>query len=149
MEPTLEECESEDFKEVLDSLPLGAMAFRDLDPSQYEPSNKWMELTAPVLLGPIVHVSGFENPPGTQVWVWQVRVRASFEVPIPNPYLCDGFGRYVILVVTLVSHGDVALHNVTSPEQTTSNVAKHSNMGPTTNGEGEKGPRDIVNVSWA
>ena len=53
IEPTLGECESEDFVEVLDGLPLGAMAFGDLDPSQFHPLNKWMELTAPVLLGPI------------------------------------------------------------------------------------------------
>ena len=53
IEPTLEERESEDYVEVLDSLPLGVLAFGDLDPSQYEPSYKWMELTAPVLLGPV------------------------------------------------------------------------------------------------
>ena len=39
--------------EVLDSLPLGAMAFGDLEPDQIDPSNKWMELTAPVLFGPL------------------------------------------------------------------------------------------------
>ena len=39
--------------EVLDSLPLGAMAFGELDMHQYTPSNKWMELTAPVIFGPL------------------------------------------------------------------------------------------------
>ena len=45
--------DEQDFVEILDDLPLGAMAFVDLDPSQYNPSNKWMELTAPVLFGPM------------------------------------------------------------------------------------------------
>ena len=53
LEPTIKEQDSEDFVEVLDGLPLGAMAFGDLEPSQINPSNKWMELTAPVLFGPI------------------------------------------------------------------------------------------------
>ena len=53
LEPTINEQVSEDFIEVLEGLPLGAMAFGDLDPSQINPSNKWMELTAPVLFGPI------------------------------------------------------------------------------------------------
>ena len=39
--------------EVLDSLPLGAMAFGELDTHKYTPSNKWMELTAPVIFGPL------------------------------------------------------------------------------------------------
>ena len=39
--------------EVLDSLPLGAMAFGDMEPNEYDPSNKWMEFTAPVIFGPI------------------------------------------------------------------------------------------------
>ena len=53
IEPTLEEQSSGDFVEVLDSLPLGAMAFGNLNPSLYNPSKKWMELTAPVLFNPI------------------------------------------------------------------------------------------------
>jgi hypothetical protein len=53
VEPVIDEREFEDSVEVLDSLPLGAMAFGDLETSQYDPSNKWMELTAPVLFGPL------------------------------------------------------------------------------------------------
>ena len=53
MEPTILEPDSEDFVEVLDELPVGAMAFDNLTAALIQPSNKWMELTAPVLLGPI------------------------------------------------------------------------------------------------
>ena len=53
MEPTILEPDSEDFVEVLDELPVGAMAFDNLTAALIRPSNKWMELTAPVLLGPI------------------------------------------------------------------------------------------------
>ena len=53
VEPVLDEQSFEDSVEVLDSLPLGAMAFGDLETHQYLPSNKWMELTAPVLFGPL------------------------------------------------------------------------------------------------
>ena len=53
MEPTIAEPDSEDFVEILDSLPVGSMAFGDLTSAQVHPSNKWMELTAPVLFGPI------------------------------------------------------------------------------------------------
>ena len=53
MEPTIVEPDSEDLVEVLDSLPVGSMAFGDLTASQVHPANKWMELTAPVLLGPL------------------------------------------------------------------------------------------------
>ena len=45
--------EFDDSVEVLDSLPLGALAFGDLDPTQFTPSNKWMELSAPVILDSI------------------------------------------------------------------------------------------------
>ena len=53
VEPVVDEQGFEDSVEVLDSLPLGAMAFGELDTHQYTPSNKWMELTAPVLFGPL------------------------------------------------------------------------------------------------
>ena len=53
IEPVVDDHESDDFVEVLDSLPLGAMAFGDLEPDEYNPSNKWMEFTAPVVFGPI------------------------------------------------------------------------------------------------
>ena len=53
IEPVIDEHESDDSVEVLDSLPLGAMAFGDLEPEEYDPSNKWMEFTAPVVFGPI------------------------------------------------------------------------------------------------
>jgi hypothetical protein len=54
LEPVVNELEdSDDFVEILDDLPVGAMAFGDLDPVQYMPSNKWMELSAPVVLGPL------------------------------------------------------------------------------------------------
>ena len=48
IEPVVDEQGSDEHVEVLDSLPLGAMAFGDLEPDQIDPSNKWMELTAPV-----------------------------------------------------------------------------------------------------
>ena len=48
VEPAIDEFE--DSTEVLDSLPLGALAFGDLHPLQYAPLNKWMELSAPVIL---------------------------------------------------------------------------------------------------
>ena len=50
IEPTMIEHETDDPVEVLDSLPLGALAFGDVELSDLNPSNKWMELTAPVLL---------------------------------------------------------------------------------------------------
>ena len=53
VEPVLDEQSFEDSVEVLDSLPLGAMAFGDLETDQYHPSNKWMEFTAPVIFGPL------------------------------------------------------------------------------------------------
>ena len=53
IEPVVDGHQSDDFVEVLDSLPLGAMAFGDLEPDEFDPSNKWMEFTAPVILGPI------------------------------------------------------------------------------------------------
>ena len=53
VEPVIDEPESGDQVEVLDSLPLGALALGDLEPDQFNPSNKWMELTAPVILGPL------------------------------------------------------------------------------------------------
>ena len=53
IEPVIDERESDDFVEILHSLPLGAMAFGDLKPEEFDPSNKWMEFTAPVILGPI------------------------------------------------------------------------------------------------
>ena len=53
IEPAMDEQVSEEQVEVLDSLPLGAMAFEDEDPDQYDPSTKWSEWTAPVILGPI------------------------------------------------------------------------------------------------
>ena len=53
IEPVEDEQDSGDLVEILDGLPLGALAFGDLEPDQYEPSNKWMELTAPVILGPL------------------------------------------------------------------------------------------------
>ena len=53
MEPTIVEPDSEDLVEVLDSLPVGSMAFGDITSAQVHPANKWMELTAPVLFGPI------------------------------------------------------------------------------------------------
>ncbi len=53
IEPAVDEQDSEELVEVLDSLPLGSMAFGDPEPEQLAPSNKWMELTAPVILGPI------------------------------------------------------------------------------------------------
>ena len=54
VEPVVDEQESEGSSiAVLDSLPLGAMAFGDVEPGGYEPSNKWMEFTAPVVFGPI------------------------------------------------------------------------------------------------
>ena len=51
VEPVIDEPESGDQVEVLDSLPLGALG--DLELDQFNPSNKWMELTAPVILGPL------------------------------------------------------------------------------------------------
>jgi RNase H-like domain found in reverse transcriptase/Integrase zinc binding domain/Reverse transcriptase (RNA-dependent DNA polymerase)/Retroviral aspartyl protease/Zinc knuckle len=51
LEPIVHEQDSDEFVEVLDDLPVGALAFGDLEPSQINPSNKWMELTAPVLFG--------------------------------------------------------------------------------------------------
>ena len=53
IEPVIDEHESDDFVEVLDSLPFGAMAFGDLEPEEFDPSNKWMEVTVLVILGPI------------------------------------------------------------------------------------------------
>ena len=53
IEPVVDGHESDEFVEVLDSLPLGALAFGDLGPEEFNPSNKWMEFTAPVILGPI------------------------------------------------------------------------------------------------
>ena len=54
VEPVIDEQESDGSSiEILDSLPLGAMAFGDLEPDEYNPSNKWMEFMAPVILGPI------------------------------------------------------------------------------------------------
>ena len=53
VEPVMEEQESDDFVEVLDGLPLGALAFGDLEPGDMNPSNKWMDLSAPVLFGPL------------------------------------------------------------------------------------------------
>ena len=53
VEPVVNKHDYEDFIEVLDELPVGAMAFGSLDPSQLNPANKWMELTTPVLLGPL------------------------------------------------------------------------------------------------
>ena len=54
VDPVIDERESDSsFVEVLDSLPLGAMAFGDVEPDEYDPSNKWMEFTAPVIFGPI------------------------------------------------------------------------------------------------
>ena len=54
VEPVIDEQESDGSSiEILDSLPLGAMAFGDLETDEYDPSNKWMEFTAPVILGPI------------------------------------------------------------------------------------------------
>ena len=54
VKPVVDEQESEGSSiTVLDSLPLGAMAFGDVEPGGYEPSNKWMEFTAPVVFGPI------------------------------------------------------------------------------------------------
>ena len=42
--------EFEDSTEVLDSLSLGSLAFGDLHPLEFAPSNKWMECSAPVIL---------------------------------------------------------------------------------------------------
>ena len=53
IEPTVTGHEQDDPVEILDSLPLGAMAFGDVDLTDLDPSNKWMELTAPVILGPV------------------------------------------------------------------------------------------------
>ena len=53
VEPVVDESSFEDSVEVLESLPLGAMAFGELETHQYHPSNKWMEFTAPVLFGPL------------------------------------------------------------------------------------------------
>lgn len=39
--------------EVLNSLPIGAMAFSNEDPLRFHPSSKWMEFTAPLLFGPL------------------------------------------------------------------------------------------------
>ena len=48
IEPVADELEES--VEVLDSLPLGALALGDLHPLDFAPSNKWMELSAPVIL---------------------------------------------------------------------------------------------------
>ena len=48
VEPVIDEFE--DSTEVLDSLPLGVLALGDLPPIQFALSNKWMELSAPVIL---------------------------------------------------------------------------------------------------
>ena len=48
VEPVIDEFE--DSTEVLDSLPLGALAFGDIHPLELAPSNKWMECSAPVIL---------------------------------------------------------------------------------------------------
>ena len=48
VEPIIDEFE--DSTEVLDSLPLGSLAFGDLHPLEFAPSNKWMECSAPVIL---------------------------------------------------------------------------------------------------
>ena len=48
VEPVIDEFE--DSTEVLDSLPLGALAFGDIHPLEFAPSNKWMECSAPVIL---------------------------------------------------------------------------------------------------
>ena len=53
VEPVVDKHDYEDFIEVLDELPVGAMAFGSLELSQLNPANKWMELTTPVLLGPL------------------------------------------------------------------------------------------------
>lgn len=53
VELVIDEQDSKYIIEVLDELPIGAMAFGNLEPNQLKPSNKWMELTAPVLLGPL------------------------------------------------------------------------------------------------
>lgn len=53
IEPLAPNHESDEFVEVLDSLPVGSMAFEDYDPPFLHPSNKWMEYTAPVIFGPL------------------------------------------------------------------------------------------------
>jgi hypothetical protein len=42
----------------------------------------------------VVHVTGFENPPGIRVWVSRVWVRVEFESPVLNPYPSPGFGGF-------------------------------------------------------
>ena len=45
--------------------------------------------------GPGSHIisarHGFENPPGTWVWVRRVWVRVQYKVPVENPHPCNGF----------------------------------------------------------
>ena len=47
----VEEDNADDLVEALESLPIGAMTFDDLEVIHAHPSNKWMELSAPVLFG--------------------------------------------------------------------------------------------------
>ena len=43
----VEENSADDLVKVLDSLPIGAMTFDDLEVIHIHPSNKWMELSVP------------------------------------------------------------------------------------------------------
>jgi hypothetical protein len=72
IEPAEDEQDSSDLVEVLDGLPLGALAFGDLEPDQFDPSNKWMELTAPVIFGPIAEWRD-EYPRWREPGVWARR----------------------------------------------------------------------------
>ena len=47
------ESSADDSVEILDSLLVGAMASNYLEIDQIHPSNKWMELSAPALFGPL------------------------------------------------------------------------------------------------
>src|ERR1019366_5743342 len=42
----------------------------------------------------LVHVTGFENLPGSRVWISQVRVRVGSGVPVPNPYPRPGLAGF-------------------------------------------------------
>jgi len=45
---------------------------------------------------------GFENPPGTWVWVRRVWVRVQYEVPVGNPHPCNGFRGFSRGTITIL-----------------------------------------------